>query len=76
MALTPSKKTSVVQIARNETTMKRRDNGWRGSRLTLKFYDEESHYFEVTFQFGKGATYVARSGCSPFNEPPVELWRS
>jgi len=65
-----------VQVARDQTTLKRKDNGWRGSRVVMKFFDEENHYFEVTFQFQKGATYVARSGCSPFEEPPTEFWRS
>jgi hypothetical protein len=65
-----------VQVAREQTTLKRRDNGWRGSCVVMTFFDDENHYFEVTFQFQKGVTYVARSGCSPFAEPPTELWRS
>jgi hypothetical protein len=66
----------VVQVARGQTTLKRRDNGLRGSRVTLKFYDENNHYFTVDVQFYKGQTFVSRSGCSPFVEPPEELWRS
>jgi hypothetical protein len=65
----------VVQVARDETRMKRRDNAWRGSRITLKFYDENSHYFTVDVQFHKGQSFVARSACSQFVEPPTELWR-
>lgn len=66
----------VLQVARNQTTLQRKDNGWRGSRLVVKCFDEENHYFEITLQFSKGTTYISRSGCSPFVEPPEELWRS
>ena len=54
-----------------------RDNGHRGSEVTLAFFCENGHWFEFAFAFHKGNTSVAlRTAHIDQASITPELWRN
>jgi hypothetical protein len=67
----------VVEVTREGPGFARHAARGRGSRITLSFWCEQSHQFNLVFQFHKGATYVWAELRSPADPVAgvVTLWR-